>query len=635
MSAICGAFSFDSPVRAGEPVGRMVDAMRMAGPDAQTQWVAGTVALGHCLLQTTPESRHERGPLLSPCRSVVLVWDGRLDNRGEIKLALHRLGHEPRDPGDAELALQSYLAWDTDCPSRFLGDFAFAVWDARQRRLFCARDHVGARPLHYAITDGLFAFASLDEALLRVPGVSPAVDEPRVAYFLAPQFQGFDMSGSWHRDIRSLGAGQMVLVHADGRHERRTYWEPTPGPQARFASDEDCVREFLALFDDAVKCRLRASGDIALMLSGGLDSAAIMASADAVGGPKLHTYSAVSETPEDEVENAAIFALAQGRADAHFLSLPSCTGVADLQDLMETARSRPHPVDHSVLLPSLLCRVAAREGQRVMLTGVCGDLATHAAHPHIATLLQQGRWRDTFAEVRAAGHHTFLHDAPRFGVLARTAYHCYAPIPVKRLVRRVRGRHESFLRDSLIHPDFAARLGVANWLRELELRVGAFPADVQAEHAKALAPPHGTATCMGSYNRVGSRWGVEVRDPWADRRVLEFWLRLPIEYKFRDGWTKYLVRRAFADRLPAAVVDRFLKKHVGWNMVARYMAECGPRDPHSLGAALADVDNFVDVAAAFRVFGRYLAAGSHEDRLRMFDVLTLASWVRHCRTFVE
>lgn len=642
MSAIAGILLFaDTAVEPGW-VERLTAAMSRCGPDGQNHWYGGAVALGHCMLRTTPESLQEHQPLTNADGKLTLVWDGRLDNREELELALAATGFPPRNASDAELALQCYAAWGEECPTRLLGDFAFAVWDGRQGRLFCARDHMGARPFFYTLTDRFFAFASEDEALLELPGVSRAPSEEHIAYFLVPTFHGSDHTQSWLKEIRALSAAQSTVVFPDGTQRKRVYWKLQPGKEARYGSDEECAKAFLDVFGEAVRCRMRALGDIAGMVSGGLDSASILAVVrrhlPRMPGKSFHTYSAVSDDPENCLESRCILSLTRDLGGkAHHVCVPSFTGMLTARDLVEIGWSNPHPIDNSILLPAMMCLAASRAGHRVMLTGVCGDITTHGAWSYIPALLKSGQWRTAWRECRAASvHHTYLQGTSPAKIFLRSVYHTTAPPFIKRLARRLRFlRSRSYLEGSLINPAFARRMGVTEWHRARDRAVGPFLTDIQRAHILSMRPPHGITSSIGGYNRAAGRQGVELRDPWLDRRVVEFWLRLPLEYKFRNGWTKYLVRAALASELPHEVAWRVGREHVGWHFFHRLMDEStGPTDCR-LEDILRDVEGFVSAKAAKRNRAAYLAGRGHAEREKMFDLATLASWLRRHRKSVH
>ena len=143
MSGIVGIYYVDGrPVERGTVQG-MVSAMAHRGPDGLTTWHEGAVGLGHAMLHTTPESLHEAQPLVHRRGDLVLTADARIDNRADLIRALRPPRPDDRPITDAELILAAYEQWGAECPKHLLGAFAFAIWDAREQRLFCTRDHFG------------------------------------------------------------------------------------------------------------------------------------------------------------------------------------------------------------------------------------------------------------------------------------------------------------------------------------------------------------------------------------------------------------------------------------------------------------------------------------------------------------
>ena len=130
------------------------------GPDGVDYWVRGSVALGQCMLRTTPESLEENQPLTNDDESLVLVMDGRVDNWEELRSELLAKGARLRSRADAELVIQAYEVWGRECLHRIDGDFAFAIWDARRHEVFCARDRLGIKPFKYHWDGKRLIFAS-------------------------------------------------------------------------------------------------------------------------------------------------------------------------------------------------------------------------------------------------------------------------------------------------------------------------------------------------------------------------------------------------------------------------------------------------------------------------------------------
>jgi asparagine synthase (glutamine-hydrolysing) len=204
MSGICGFFNLDGkPVTEAE-LRAMTALLKRRGPEHTGMWRDGRVCLGHTLLATTPELLIERQPFIHPDSGCVITADVRLDNRVELlKLLDRQTGAESE--GDAELILRAYLAWGEQCLDRLLGDFAFAIWDPRERQLFCARDHFGMRPFYYHYgSRQRFLFASDARAILVTPEVPYRINNGRVADFLVSELEWIDYTSTFYEHIFRL-----------------------------------------------------------------------------------------------------------------------------------------------------------------------------------------------------------------------------------------------------------------------------------------------------------------------------------------------------------------------------------------------------------------------------------------------
>ncbi len=275
MSGIAGIIHFDGkPVEPGL-IEEMTGAMAHRGPDGINHWVKGAVALGQCMLRTTPESLEEHQPLTNEDESLVLVMDGRVDNWEELRRELLARDAVLRDRSDAELVLRAYEVWGEECPDRIIGEYVFFVWDARQRCLFGARDAAGTRHFYYHAGRGWFGFASEIKGLLALDRIERRLNESRLLDYLVVEFDRDDEIGTFYQGISRLPAGHAMWARENSVKTWR-YWNPANLPPTRYASLEECAEAFLEQFRIAVKSRLRHIGPVGAMLSGGLDSSSIV-----------------------------------------------------------------------------------------------------------------------------------------------------------------------------------------------------------------------------------------------------------------------------------------------------------------------------------------------------------------------
>lgn len=274
MSAIAGVWSFEGEARAASACGHLLDAQSTYGPHARDLVDLGDYSAGRCLYRLLPEDDFDRQPLTSDDGRFVLVADLRIDNRDEL---ISELGlGSAAGLADSTLLFNGLLTWGPGLLTRMIGDFAFALWDGRERTLLLARDTAGERPLHYRREGGVFAYATMAAPLARLPGAGFDVDEERLARFVADLPPGGQRS--FFAGVSTLEPGHLALVSSRAVTVER-YWEPSRAP-IRYARSEDYGEALREQLDAAVSRRLRrAGGLVGSQLSSGFDSGAVTTSA--------------------------------------------------------------------------------------------------------------------------------------------------------------------------------------------------------------------------------------------------------------------------------------------------------------------------------------------------------------------
>src|SRR5687768_2595782 len=269
MSGIVGIVNFDGAPIDRDLVTRMTESMTFRGPDALQILVERNAGFGHTMLRTTWEAADEKQPLTLDGK-IWLIADARIDGRAELT---QKLGVSESTHNDAELILLAYHAWKEQCIDYLIGDFAFAIWNSNERRLFCARDHFGVKPFYYAHTsnDG-FIFSNTLNTLRLHPLVSDELHEPAIADYLLFGLNQ-DLASTTFRDIHRLPAGHTLSITKNSLTIRR-YWELTA--DVANGSTNNCVERFQHLLTNATKDRLRTSS-IGISMSGGLDSTTLAA----------------------------------------------------------------------------------------------------------------------------------------------------------------------------------------------------------------------------------------------------------------------------------------------------------------------------------------------------------------------
>ena len=204
MSGIFGIVQLDGRPLQSHDLESMRDALAHRGPDGGSIWVGANAGLGQLMLHTTPESLHENLPRYDPKSGLVITADARIDNRADLLASLSLTGADSRDLPDSQIILAAFLRWGSSCAEHLLGDFSFVIWDAQRRKLFCARDHMGIRPLYYYQSGKLLVFASSAQAVVSTPLVPERISDERVADFLVGELEGVNNRCTFFQDVWRL-----------------------------------------------------------------------------------------------------------------------------------------------------------------------------------------------------------------------------------------------------------------------------------------------------------------------------------------------------------------------------------------------------------------------------------------------
>ncbi len=564
MSGICASLRLDGQLAERGELAPVLARLAARGPDGSAIMAEGPAALGHALLATTPEALTEPMPLRLALTGCMITADVRLDNRAELIAALD-LDPAGRVIGDGELILLSYLRWGMDCPERLLGDFAFILWDQRHQRLFAARDKVGMRQLIYHHhPDRLFACATDPHALLQHPDVPRRVNEARIADFLE-QLEAIDHVSTFHEGLLRLPPAHALVVEQGGLKVWR-YWQLTPQPIVRRASNAAYEEAFLAVFTEAVRARLRSPDPVGSMLSGGMDSGSVAAIAarllQKAGAPPLKTFSGVDPDPACE-ESACIRDVLQTipHIAPELVSLDNPERYRD--DVVRLTREESDPFDGHMAMIRALYVTAQGAGVKVMLDGVAGDTTLPTGNMiefHLALGNLNKSWKEARAQERFWSGEVKAGKAWR-AALKRTMLPRWVQALRQRRWETAEAQREA--RESIVHPDLAKRVHMAERRRANARHVHfGHSCDPSAQALRMLHP----FIIVGRerYDRVASACGIEPRDPFLDERVLEFCLTLPVEQIHANGWPKVIVRRSMAGMLPDSVRWKPGRHHVGW-----------------------------------------------------------------------
>ena len=487
---------------------------------------------------TTRESQFEQQPASLDGRFFITA-DARIDCREElrIKIAQKNYGTPGRTATDSELILHSYAAWGAECVQHLRGDFAFAIWDAHKKLLFCARDHFGVKPFYYSELGELFLISNTLECLRQHPEVSEELNEAAIGDFLLFGLN-CDAATTTFRDIRRLPAAHTMTISSEDLRIQRYWSAPTEG-RIRYNRMEDYVEHFQILLQAAVADRTRVDR-AGILLSGGLDSSTIATTArelsGTVGGTlDLRAYTVVYDSliPDQDGPHA--------REVAGFLKIPQrCIPMDELRPFErweDPATWSSEPVDDPFFAGLFdQFRVIAADC-RVVLSGEGADNLMHfEMWPFVRDLARNQEWGKMFVET------------PRYLWLR--------PSVLPGLKRRVQGLFgkdpTAAIYPRWLVPDFERRLNLKDRAKEWNELPAFRPHPILPKAHVSLSLPHWSAV-FEQENPGVTRCPVEVRHPYLDLRVVNFLMALP---PFPLFFEKRLLREAVAGRLPESVRTR-------------------------------------------------------------------------------
>lgn len=621
MSGIVGIWHLDGRPVEEAVITRMSATLAHRGPDGEGQWVSGPVGLGHRLLYTTPESLREKQPVTDGRGECWLVWDGRLDNREELIATLEAEGRvlleEQTDP---ELLLSAYCRWGVACLTRVVGEFAFALWDGQTRNLFCARDPIGVKPFYYHWDGCRFLFGSEMKALFEDSIIIKRPNEAMIADYLLMGFR--DPEATFFEGIRHLRPAHFLCVGEQGLHLER-YWDIDPSRQVRYASDEDYHEEFRGLFQKAVRCRLRSNSPVGVLLSGGIDSTLITATAEALRRedaslPALAAFTLLAEGFLHEEWEAIHQLVETYGTEIYSIRQEATNGPLTLFELFLDCAETPH-YDPFFTIPPLLEPASAR-GCRILLTGLGADeLSQSCEWGFLADLLSSLRFGKLAREAKLMAT-AYGEEGDWPGNILSLLWTQTSP-QVRRLIKTVSKRQLP----RWFGVEFAKRVELGQWMMPRERR--RFPTLCQEETYRRLTRAS-MPLALNQIDGVVSALSLECRHPYLDRRLIEFFLAVPSAVKMRAGYRKQFIQRAMVGITPGSIREK--------EIIEYFIPPMDQQICNGLEAKRMERDLFYPRARIFHYVKRSEAERMREEYLRkqasyrnlLWNFVTLEVWLR-------
>jgi asparagine synthase (glutamine-hydrolysing) len=530
---------------------RMCDAIHHRGPDSEGIFIGDQVALGARRLSIIDLETGDQ-PVRSQDGGVTIVFNGEIYNFREIRAELESLGYIFHTQGDTEVVVQSYLAWGERFLDRLNGMFALAIWDEPRQRLILARDRLGKKPLLVCQSGDALIFGSEFRAVLEHPAVRRDIDALAIDDYLTLGYVPAPRTAFQH--IRKLPPGRM-LIWERGETRLRSYWTLEFEPKLEITESE-AIQRFDDLFQDAVRLRLVSDVPLGAFLSGGIDSAAVVAAMAEAGHERVKTFSIGFTDPAyNELPLARLVAERYGTDHHEFVVEPRATEL-----LPYLVQHYGEPYADSSALPTFELARVTRKHVTVALNGDGGDEMFGGYDRYRALMLAQaaravlpippaayGFMAGMLPE--AAGLRTFTGRARRFlGGVATDPGEQYA-----RWMGVFSDEQKTLVYGDSYKELIANNRAAARLSAPFDEPTALSLADVAMRLDVATYLP---GDCLVKVDIATMAHSLEGRSPFLDYRIAEFAARLPTHLKIRRGRSKYLLKRAMQSRIPAVILNR-------------------------------------------------------------------------------
>jgi asparagine synthase (glutamine-hydrolysing) len=584
---------------------RMLESIAHRGPDARDVFSDSPLVLGHnrlSILDLSPEGTQPMNAFGS-----VIVFNGEVYNYRELRSELEALGDRFRTQTDTEVVLACYRRYGFDCVRRFVGMWAFALWDPGNRTLFCSRDRFGIKPFHYTEKGGRFYFGSEYKALRQTPLFSSKVNVAQALRGLQLGWNAYH-DESYYEAVKTLPAGCNLMLR-DGEVKIERYWDVDTCQTGETDSIENAL-QFRKLFEDSIRLHMRSDVEVGSCLSGGIDSSAITSAVSTYfPSSRLKTFTVYYEG-KDAVDERPWVREVLGRypnLDPFYFQPTDDDVAASFENAIyhaDVPLAGSSPVSQYFVM-----RLARSKGIKVLLDGQGSDeyLAgyMHSFYRLIGGGLRSLRFAKALREL--SGHST----VQGMGAFKK------ADVLMKSFLAGFSSEQRLY---TLEYERYLPFLGLD---RSVPFRLKDVPGSPLNRFLYHLTFTSSLPTLLQFEDRNSMAFSIESRVPFLDHRLVEFAFRLPDSEKLRNGETKRLLRKSLEGILPPAIVDRKDKKGFVTPGEVKWL-----RGPLSrlLETDLKPLD-FIDRRKGLDLISRFRAGENRYANL-VWRLVVLDHWVR-------
>lgn len=545
MCGIYGIYNLNKAPVTKEVLCNMMRSISHRGPDAEDSYISNDVGLGHRRLIAG-----DTQPKYNKDKTIVVVHNGAIYNHIELRDELRSLGHRFTTLSDTEVIVHAYEEWGRDCLLRFNGMWAIAIWDDKRKELFISRDRLGEKPLYYALSDNTFLFASEIKSILSY-GLEREENMEILEIYL---FLGYIPAPfTSYKNIHKLLPGHYLIVR-DGAVDMHKYWDlPEIDEDNMVSGKKEVYEQFEHLLTDSVRLRMRSDVPYGVFLSGGLDSASIVALMSKDSNIGVNTFTAGFDCTEFD-ERPFARKVAEKFKTEHNEIVLSAKKFDKLLDEITCCYDEPFG-DSSAIGLGCLAKYA-KQKVKIVLTGDGGDEVLSGY-----TIYQGEKFAQTYNNLAGplrylipkalSGATTLLRGSPRYKI-DRLANVCR--LSCLDFNNRLIGKNAwakptliSFLtenfREVIKIEDF-----ISNFFKDCSYRNNFYR--LMYFHFKLSLP----GDMLTKVDRMSMAHSLEARTPFLDYRLVEFMIKVDKGLKMPGYKRKAILRETIGERLPRSVL---------------------------------------------------------------------------------
>lgn len=552
MCGIVGIFDFNSKPVNEELLARMTRLLSHRGPDDEGTYVSGEIGFGHRRLSILDLSNRGHQPMSNEDGTIWITYNGEIYNHLSLRKKLIDNGHRYKSQTDTETIIHLYEEDGAGCLEYLNGDFAFAIWDANKKTVFCARDRLGVKPFYYYSSDKYFIFASEIKAILLHPEVRKQLDTQALSYYLS--FSVPPAPFTFFKNIFKLETGHFLLVKKNGVLVKKQYWDAIPKEKIN-CSEREAIEVIHTKLKESVKERLISDVPLGVFLSGGIDSSAIVSVMSGMLNEPFKTFNVAIEgnCAYDESHSAEL-------VSRYFKTEHNSISIKfdDFDRLFESsAYHMDEPFAGQSHIPNFyLSKLARESGVSVVQVGegsddlFCGysnyalilnlmkfyyPLSRLIKTP-ILTLLKSIYGKNLHYSIEQAtkNKEVFLGGAYMFTEKEKKFL-------LKGGVNNLADPNSSYVYVAKIYKDLLEKFPQADYLDKM------IYLDLKVRLPELLLMRADKMTMANS---------VEARFPFLDYRFVEYIMSLPTEFKYRHNKTKYIFKESLKGILPQEIISQ-------------------------------------------------------------------------------